>query len=401
MINTEDLSPKITDSYAIVSNTFVRKDKGEKHDELEVEIGDITSDEFKPHLKIKRWGDECNFSCELLDDGRDTPSVKTKGNKIESAKGKTEAHFYGINKTDEKPEGYEFEVILKKKPTTNIVSMIVATKGLAFYYQPALTQEEIDDGCIRPENVVGSYAVYHESKVGDYSKAGLKNYKAGKAFHIYRPKIIDAEGKEVWGKLDITDDLLTVEISQDFLDTAVYPVIVDPTFGYESLGGSEYGYGINRLYGSTYTSPANVGEITDLHLGGRSPGGYDSKGLIVLESTLNIVSNGITNIDAFPSTKGWLQMLFSSNPTLSASTDYLLAMIPEVNLIYFAYDSGPLDTAWYDSSNSYSSPTHPTDAAHLTSGYSSRKYSAYCTYTATEGAAVPVFIHHMRQQGIL
>ena len=34
-------------------------------------------------------------------------------------------------------------------------------------------------------------------------KARGKNYKTGKAFHIYRPLITDGAGKTVWGELNI------------------------------------------------------------------------------------------------------------------------------------------------------------------------------------------------------
>ncbi|MBW1860094.1 MAG: hypothetical protein JRI70_08485 [Deltaproteobacteria bacterium] len=381
------ISSEIAKGYGVFRNTFVRKVKGDKHNELEVEVGDIGSDEFKPHLRIKRWGDECSFSCELLDCAAGSPLLRTDKNKIKFGNNKTEAHFYDIPGTDE-PDGSEFEVVLKEKPKINVVSMLIATKGLAFYYQPELTKEEIADGCIRPENVVGSYAVYHESKAGDYSRAGSKNYKSGKAFHIYRPKITDAKGKSVWGKLNIEGNLLTIEIPQRFLDKAKYPVSVDPEFGYTSLGASEYGYGGNKLYGSVYTSPVDIGEVTDMYVGGHS-GTNLLKVSIVLESTLSFVANGITNGAAIGSPKNWGKLLFASNPTLSPSTDYLLAMIPKYNLVYFAYDSGPLYSAYYDASNSYATPTNPTDAVHLQTDYSSRKYSIYCTYVAIGG--IPMF----------
>src|SRR3990167_10435198 len=69
--------------------------------------------------------------------------------------------------------------------------------------------------------------------------AGME-YKTGKAFHIYRPKVIDANGVETWGDLNIDEQngLLTVTIDQTWLETALYPVIVDPTFGYTSIGVS-------------------------------------------------------------------------------------------------------------------------------------------------------------------
>jgi hypothetical protein len=76
----------------------------------------------------------------------------------------------------------EYEIVLSSKPKTNVFILPFTTKELVFYYQPPLNQEldpkEYDsiteteafkDGKVavsRPENVVGSYAVYHASKSG-------------------------------------------------------------------------------------------------------------------------------------------------------------------------------------------------------------------------------------------
>ena len=90
--------------------------------------------------------------------------------------------------------------------------------------------------------MAGSYAVYHQTQEGDYTALGGKNYKAGKAFHIYRPRIEDATGASCWGELniDVKAGLLTVTIPQDWLDQAVYPVrhAAGLTFGYTSIGGA-------------------------------------------------------------------------------------------------------------------------------------------------------------------
>ena len=57
------------------------------------------------------------------------------------------------------PSGLEYEIIIGKNPTSNIFTIPIATQNLAFYYQPELTQKEKDSGAIRPDNVIGSYAV--------------------------------------------------------------------------------------------------------------------------------------------------------------------------------------------------------------------------------------------------
>jgi len=217
----------------INKTTYKTTPNDNEFERFEIEIGDSKQPDFKPQVKLMKWTNECNFSVRAIDDEvGNFKQVKDK-EKIKLVKNKREYHFY------EDGENFEFEVILKEKPKTNVVKMSIQTKGLKFYYQPELTEEE-KKTCTRPENVVGSYAVYHESKQGDYHLMGKKNYRAGKAFHIYRPKIVDKTGNWTWGELNINEKkgILTVEIPQEFLDNAVYPVIVDPTFGYTSKGST-------------------------------------------------------------------------------------------------------------------------------------------------------------------
>jgi hypothetical protein len=135
--------------------------------------------------------------------------------------------------------GNEFDIdfTLDAKPDTNIFTYAIGgADEFDFFYQPELTPEEIADGAERPENVIGSYAVYHREKAN--SRVGSTNYATGKIFHIYRPKAIDANGAEVWAQLHYSDGILSVTVPEDFLEKATYPVVVDPTFGYTSAGAS-------------------------------------------------------------------------------------------------------------------------------------------------------------------
>ena len=128
-----------------------------------------------------------------------------------------------------------------------------------------ITQEEIDDGASRPENVVGSYAVYHQTRGRVNDSAGME-YKTGKAFHIYRPEAIDRDGNKVWCDLSISEQTgtLTVTVPQPFLDTAMYPVRVDPTFGYTTAGSSSGFEQDDILYGSGLYSMPEDGTLDSM-----------------------------------------------------------------------------------------------------------------------------------------
>jgi hypothetical protein len=112
--------------------------------------------------------------------------------------------------------------------------------GVTFHHQPELTAEEIAEGHIRSADVVGSYAVYGDRSGRFVGRDGtvLADYGTGKLCHIYRPLFIDANGREAYGTLDITDGIMTVGMDAAWMDSAAYPVRLDPTLGYEATGAS-------------------------------------------------------------------------------------------------------------------------------------------------------------------
>jgi hypothetical protein len=175
--------------------------------------------------------------------------------------------------------GIEFDIVLDSEPLSNVFSFDLEYEGLEFFYQPPLTEEIKEKGWIvnethafdlngtlrvyRPVDVVGSYAVY-----------GLKSsneYGSGKFGHIYRPKIYDVKGAEVYGELLIEEGRLSITVPQTFLNKAVYPVIVDPTFGYTSIGASQDNnpWGNNKV-GWRFKNRVGDGNITHISVYGRA-----------------------------------------------------------------------------------------------------------------------------------
>jgi len=266
--------------FEVENNTLKRvmrddADDKKKGDILEVELGDEKQPDFKPQAKIKRWKNEVNFSLRRKKNWKN-PNVRTEsietGAKVKVQDEDEELHMYELDGFED--GGLEVETILKQKPkgkNANQIEFTLETKGLEFFYQPEITDEQAQEQMrendertleeikrdIRPENVVGSYAVYHESKANN-------EYKTGKAFHIYRPHITGADGNETWGEIDIDEEsgLLTVTVPQRFLDKAVYPVVVDPTFGYTTIGGSNTSYTEDFIFTVTETySPSSNGTV--------------------------------------------------------------------------------------------------------------------------------------------
>lgn len=372
-------------------NTYQFKGK----EDVEIIVGDEKQENFYPRMKIKRWDNEVNFSVGVISAYDGTDSNITDKVEWDDGHG-TKARFY-----EKEGDEFEFEIELASKPLSNVLHLSIETNGLDFFYQPALTHEELNDTVIvdekevcrynRPDNVIGSYAVYHSTAAGNH--IGGNNYRSGITFHIYRPCAIDSKGTKVWCGLHIDTDM-EITIPQDFIDNAVYPIIVDPTFGCDpDTPGSSSFFPTDDgtvIYGSLFTSPSNMDTVqsmtvrcTDFTYSTTWGASVFAKGVIVLHSTLNIVSNGITaGLGLDYNTDGlWQTHTFGTDPSLSASTEYVL--------MWICYDSGggDLGKLWYnsgssnqghiDTSNSYTSPSNPTDATH-----DNNKYSIYCTYTA-------------------
>ena len=318
----------------IKDNTYLKKPKDDPKDRIGLEIGDSKQpDKFYPQVKIMRWDNEVNFSVRLVHDEK-SPKISEKDDKITWQGDKVEAHFYDIQ-NEEHPEGAsEFEVILKEKPKINKVEFTLNTKGLDFFNQRELTQKEKDKGARRPENVIGSYAVYASERKINY--VGGKEYKSGKVGHIYRPKIVDSLGTEVWGALHIENGILSVTIPQDFLDKAVYPIIVDPTFGYEVEGGSNIYIASSddsseTRVGNYFTSPAD-GTLDSISANLNSIYDFDAKVFVNQKDSAGSGSHGqiatTTRTDIPLSLEGnvWITFPLSNEP-IYTSIDYILNIV--------------------------------------------------------------------------
>ncbi|MEX0931889.1 MAG: FG-GAP-like repeat-containing protein [Candidatus Paceibacterota bacterium] len=350
-----------------------------------------------PFMELSRWGGEVVLGV-LYEGVNEKGQRKFRTNVLEwSGDRETVVAFPVDASKDAGIGGFEFELILHEKPQTNQFNFtLTGTEDLDFFYQPSLfeeygfnivsktcTETECDtdqDGEIdtyRPKHIVGSYAVYHKEKVGYVE--GKKDYGTGKLFHIYRPKIIDVDGKTVWGTLTYDNSVLTVVVPQDFLDTATYPVAVDPTFGYETAGGTTVDLNSNEVRVSSSTVPIDMDTVEKLTLYVSDPGGY-FKGIIYkLDDTFE--ANGLgAEVSPIGWGGGWVDTAFSIEPSLASGTVYYLGGIGGASKSRMYYDSGVTNQAKYDDSISYTSPSSLTSPIH-----DARKYSVYATYSTTTG----------------
>lgn len=350
-------------------------------DKIEVEIGDSKDvTQFQPQMKIMRWDNEVNFSARVVGTDNADEVITQDNEKIIWEKGDIKTEYYDLGSSEQHPEGaFEFNVILDKPPASNVLEFTIETKGLDFFYQPALTQQEIDEGLDRPENVVGSYAVYHKTKGGMNDSAGME-YKTGKAFHIFRPEVSDSKGNKVWGELnvDVENKLLTVTIPQKFLDKAVYPVIVDPTFGFGQYG-STFSANPSYMWLSADTStPSEDGILTSLSAYTRvSTGSYGLK-LSIYNATKLIDYTSAITVNS--TSLEWKSENITNGAIVFTGTNYKFPWKGENANLSLAIDSGAAAVYQYDA-ESYSS-AFPNPSSYTNGASGNYRFSIYATYTA-------------------
>ena len=377
----------------------------------EVEIGDKDSVDFKPTAKLTRLGWDISLLLGLATTEKILPTIQ--GEKMLWQGKDYGAEFYQAR------DGFKFNIILTKKPLTNVFPLDFNSENLNFYYQPPLTEEykegwneefqdyitvtetEVKNSkgevCVhRPENVVGSYAVYHSSKRDHI--LGQTNYGNGKAWHWLRPLIWDSVGNKCWGVLFVGQGIRTVTIPQEFLDNAVYPVTIDDdlTFGAdpESPGGSSH-YTSERLYGlvavpasdgaaskmsvycKAFSSSFYGNAIAALYISPPEDEGETDDEAVLHASTDETYINWAS--------AAWGDWDFGTPPTVLSTVNdkYALVLLPS-NFTYIYYDTVAGEGRETASLGSYELPD-PAVWNNAGSALNSHKHSIYCTYTPSGG----------------
>lgn len=191
----------------------------------------VAMDTLSPKVTLSKWNSEVAMGVKYQ-------GITAAGNRpLFSKNVEWKQNVQTMQAVPQADGGVEINVILDSKPASNVFNFVIdGAENLDFFYQPSLTPQEIAKGSIRPENAIGSYAVYYKNHAGHIE--GKTNYATGKAYHIYRPLVTDAGGNKVWGDMLYNLGVLSITVPQSFLDGASYPVVVDPVFGYGAVGVS-------------------------------------------------------------------------------------------------------------------------------------------------------------------
>jgi len=305
--------------------------------------------------------------------------------------------------------GLDMIITLKSPPKSNIFPFTYDSQNATAYLQRALTEElKIgQDGIVmlteteaydkdgkvlyhRPEHVVNSIFFDHATKSQWYaSQAEADKYKTGQVGFLYRMKATDAKGNWVWFNWSLGQGTVIGTIDHKFLDSAVYPVIIGPvgdTFGYTTAGGSDANTAANRLRGVLGTPAGGDGTVDSITVWAYNGGGnINFKPVLVLQSSLAIVANGVGNVGVISTSKAEYTATYTIKPSVTNGVAYYVCVVAENNYDRIYYNSVAGGHILSDTTNSYTTPTDPTDGT-PTADF---KLSIYATYTPGGGVVAP------------
>lgn len=222
---------------------------------------------------------------------------------------------------------------------------VMGYENFTFLYQPIYTPEELEaNNTMCPENVLGSYAVYY------------KDDKRKKAFHVFRPKLIDNDGKTEWAELRYEDGKFIVTCPKEWMDNAKYPVTLDPTFGKYTQGAFEWysggkGYSVSPIWFEA-TQDAN---IEYAYVYANTTSGNSNIRVMICNSdsggggTGSIVSGACSDIQTVTATPSWIK--FNITASLTSGNYYRLILCSDALSIHLWYDTYPGHNMTYHTGN--------------------------------------------------
>jgi len=253
-------------------------------------------------------------------------------------------------------------------------SQLQLPAGCQLHYQPALTPEEIAEGCVRPEWCVGSFAVYDAigCKIG----------------HLPAARAETADGEVRWFRLAQEKHhtlglLIVVPGLVEWLKTlpkSAFPVKVDPTFGCTSIGGSSANLADDTLVANGAYSPAADGNLTKLTFYGTAngPNRYTTAGLhldssgpagLVCDSASTLLPNASAQ---------WFDVSMDAPAAISSGSSYHFSWYCDPDYQGTYYDTGAKTLRYR--SQTYSGGSLPDPWGTPANSYT-RTYSVYGTYT--------------------
>jgi uncharacterized repeat protein (TIGR01451 family) len=393
------LLPGESESFKLIKKPVMTKIEGKEayvttlgEDDDEVIIGDESSATFKPQVKLTRWNKENYLTLKYTEGGFSNPTLTD--DKLLTTNGKKSILIYKANKEDLK-----FVFIFTERPATNKYTFeLEGWEEFDFFYQAPFPSPETftkdgeewllqrklpGDPAVnhkRARRVDGSYAVYHKTKRDHI--IGRTNYKTGKAFHIYVPKLTDAAGKTAWAKLHIENGIYTVTIPKEFLEEAAYPIVVNDTFGDTVAAGNAGSFGANWIVGD-YGTPTGDATATTLHFW------QESAGVNMTGGMYNHLNPGTLFEDTeqvLAAQNAWTTYTFDNPIPVTPGITYRMAMHGSGGFI-FDWDAAGAGRGHYDGGGEAYVANEMPDPLNWDDVSYGRSIALYTTYTLNNTAS--------------
>lgn len=242
---------------------------------------------FVPNINFNRWSDEAWFNINHKETIISNEKENFNNDKIEIKANSFLHRFYELEN-----KKLEYEIEVEENFDKNFIEFdIDFSDNLQFYFQKSSYDEWNDSAELkilhptfedfqiyndRSEEVENSYAVYIAKKNNQYT--------TGKFVHIYRPKIYNKKDEFIYGNILIDEKNKKLIVSWDSKFKAV---IIDPTFGYDTVGASSYGNSGAKM-GSSSQMGGVEGTSVKYHLAVASVDGGDNNIKVSLNETTEI-----------------------------------------------------------------------------------------------------------------
>jgi len=270
-----------------------------KTEEYHTYLGGYGKKKFYPEFRLEKLNNEFNFDISFFDNTNiisDANYYVDKNNKIIFSNGDTYTRLYPVNNKFGEQNEFEYEIGFKNllafteycklKKGYYEIKFKIKNKGLIYIWQG----DEDDKDSARPDKVVGSFAVYYDGKKHN-------KYKCGKFGHLYTFYIFDANGKKYKCELkqdSIKGNTLTIYIKQDIIESVLFPIIIDPTFGYTSVGGTTRSLRSFDYTGGFTLSEAGTLSNVVIYINNQGTQNLDLKAAVWLQSDDTLVDNNIS-----------------------------------------------------------------------------------------------------------
>lgn len=351
---------------------------GDGKADASVLIGGSMTDRFWPTIQAGKWNNEAWLS--ISRKGVDIPRGELgafRNGRMELIMGNIRDTYYVT------PNGHlEYEISFNDSLPTYIDLELDFPDGMSFWKQLTLTEEEIAEGCRRPEDVINSYVFKWCKRNNDY--------KTGKLGHLYRQFLRDANGNKVWCDQEIDGNVLRIITgNEDWLRHATYPVIVGPNLGYDTPGASNT-TAYNRVRYVEDDTDATGGNVQNFHVAVFSNSGVAIK-MGLYDDNAN-PDNLEEQVSWTPGVSDNESQASSDNDLLTGLTTHWVAITAELVGFRQKFDSVAITTVQNDSITWADEML----AVAVITGASNADPSIWIDYTAAAGHNVAIIEHHLR-----